>query len=266
MMNLKKTEQAATSFITRENNSSNVPSNEFSSNQHNPANAIFETLKDKTNEPMLKNIIEPLVQPLYRSSALEKQNEVKNAVIKQLQIQVDDLQQFSIGKSLRIDMITEENGEDAKQLVTQLVTHKMQVSHSHEDINLSYRVGKKTENMISPIMVKFSNLSFCRSLYQAKIKLHSVEVHPVYINEDLTKQRISLLHEARQLKRKRKIANAWNADGNIFIKETVDGIPINVEDNEDLAKYSSATYIDQPENEPTSTTSNEFPLTSNEFQ
>ncbi len=127
----------------------------------NPANAIFETLKDQTNELMLKNILEPLLQPLYRRiSALEKQNEVKNAVIKHLQIQVDNLQQFSKMKSLRIDGITEENGEDAKQLVTQLVTQKMQVSLSPEDINLSYRVGKKTKNKIRPIMVKFNKLSF----------------------------------------------------------------------------------------------------------
>ncbi len=96
-----------------------------------PANAIFETLKDQTNELMLKNILEPLLQPLYgRISALEKQSEVKNAVIKQLQIQVDDLQQFSKRKSLGIDGITEENCEDAKQPVTQLVTQKMQASLS----------------------------------------------------------------------------------------------------------------------------------------
>ncbi len=75
-----------------------------------------------------------------------------------------------------------------------------------------------------------------------------------------------LLYEARKLKRNRKIANTWTADGKVFIKETVGGIPINVKDNEDLATYSSAKYIDQPENEPTPTTSNECPVTSNEFQ
>ncbi len=87
------TEHAVTSFITRENNSTNMPSNKFSSSQQNHTNAIFETLKDQTNELMLKNILEPLLQPLYRRiSALEKQNEVQNAVIEQLQIQVDDLE------------------------------------------------------------------------------------------------------------------------------------------------------------------------------
>ncbi len=86
-------EHAATSFVTRENNSTNMPSNKFSSSQQNHTNAIFETLKDQTNELMLKNILEPLLQPLYRRiSALEKQNEVQNAVIEQLQIQVDDLE------------------------------------------------------------------------------------------------------------------------------------------------------------------------------
>ncbi len=163
-------------FVTRENNSSNMPSN----SQKKHANAIFETLKDQTNELMLKNILEPLIQPLYRRiAALEKPNEVKNAVIKQLQIQVDDFQQFSKRKSLRIDGITEENGEDAKQLITQLVTQKMQVSLYPEDINLSYRVGKKTENKIRHIMVKFNKLSSRRNVYQAKTKLHSAEGHPV---------------------------------------------------------------------------------------
>ncbi len=182
---------------------------------------------------------------------------MNNAVIKHLQIQVDDLQQFSKRTSRRIDRITEENREDAKQLVTQLVTQKMQVSLSPEDINLSHRVGKKTENKIRPITVKFNKLSSRRSVYQAKTKLRSAEGHPVYI----TKRRSSLLYEARKLKRNRKIANAWTADGNVFIKETVDGILINVKDNEDIAKYSSATYIDQPENEPTPTTSNDRTLT-----
>ncbi len=40
------TEYAATLFVTRENNSTNVPSNEFYSSQQNPTNAIFETLKN----------------------------------------------------------------------------------------------------------------------------------------------------------------------------------------------------------------------------
>ncbi len=72
------TEHASTSFITKENNSTNVTINEFSSSQQNPANAIFETLIDQTNEPMLKNLIEPLLQPLYRRiSGLDKQNKVK---------------------------------------------------------------------------------------------------------------------------------------------------------------------------------------------
>ncbi len=115
-------------------------------------------------------------------------------------------------------------------------------------------------------MVKFNKLSSRRSVYQAKTKLRSAEGHPVYINEDLTKRRSSLLYEARKLKRNRKIGNAWTADGNVFIKKTVDGILINVKDNEDLAKYSSAKYIDQPENEPTPTTSNECPFSSYEFQ
>ncbi len=99
-----------------------------------------------------------------------------------------------------------------------------------------------------------------------KTKLCSAEGHPVYLNEDHTKRRSSLLYEAWKLTRNRKISNTWTTDGNVFIKETVDGIPINVKDNENLAKYSSATYIDQPENEPTPTTYNELPLTSNQFQ
>ncbi len=56
-----RTEHAATSFVTRENNSTNMPSNEFYSSQQNPANAIFETVKDQTNELMLTNILEHLL-------------------------------------------------------------------------------------------------------------------------------------------------------------------------------------------------------------
>ncbi len=146
------------------------------------------------------------------------------------------------------------------------MNQKIKINRSPEVINLSYRVRKKTENKIRPIIVKFNKLGSSRTVYQAKTKLRSAEGIPVYINEDLTKGTSSLLYEARKLKRLRKIANAWTADGNVFIKETVEGIPINVKDNEDIAKYSSATYIDQPENEPTLTTSNERPLTSNELQ
>ncbi len=51
----------------------------------------------------------------------------------------------------------------------------MHVSLSPEDSNLSYRVEKKTENKIRPIMVKFSKLSSRRNVYQAKTKLYSAE-------------------------------------------------------------------------------------------
>ncbi|ELT99532.1 hypothetical protein CAPTEDRAFT_198004, partial [Capitella teleta] len=45
------------------------------------------------------------------------------------------------------------------------------------------------------------------------------EQQGLYLNEDLTRKRESILYSARCLKRERKIQGAWSADGNILIRD-----------------------------------------------
>ena len=45
----------------------------------------------------------------------------------------------------------------------------------------------------------------------------------VYISEDLTKQRSTLLYKARELRRRQKISQCWSADGRIFVWGLSDG-------------------------------------------
>ena len=91
------------------------------------------------------------------------------------------------------------------------------------DINVAHRVGQRgnanePQTRPGPIIVQFkcyaSKVSAMRSRKQLR------ETMPdIYINEDLTRARATLLYKARKAKREKGIADCWSFDGRIIIKD-----------------------------------------------
>ena len=98
-----------------------------------------------------------------------------------------------------------------------------------------YRMGKKlvqpdhgeqstrTSSYGRPIMVKFNTVQEKQVFVEAARKIKSGKLTPpVYINDDLTKNRRDCFKSARVMKERKEIADTWISNGQIFIK-SLDG-------------------------------------------
>ena len=88
------------------------------------------------------------------------------------------------------------------------------------------------------ILFKFVSYRYKHEVVLNREKLKSAtndSSSQVYINDDLTRMRATLLFKARTQKRDKKINDAWTSDGRILIKDLANKIhPISNE--QDLAK------------------------------
>ena len=67
--------------------------------------------------------------------------------------------------------------------------------------------------------VVFTSLKSKETIHRARTSLG--QGHNLFINEDLTPGREKLAFQARDLRRKKLIANTWTRNGDIYIKEHV---------------------------------------------
>ena len=170
----------------------------------------------------------------------------------------DALEQYSRRNSLRISGIPEKGNEDVGETTLRLFNTVMNIVPPIDikDIDRVHRTGAKIDGRNRQVLVKFATYRNRQRVYRAKSALKpgnqegarpltladfmtdgqppaavasgsGVETGPdinhtpglrIFINEDLTAQRASLLYQARQLKKKREINDCWSVDGQILIK------------------------------------------------
>jgi len=117
------------------------------------------------------------------------------------------------------------------------------VELSPNDIGRSHRVGKpktfaSVTKVATPprprdILVQFASYRGRDKLFANKAGLRDSTHNGVYINEDLTRERSSILFEVRKLVKSKNVAGAWTADCNILVK-TNDSSLIRVNTHRDL--------------------------------
>ena len=108
------------------------------------------------------------------------------------------------------------------------------------DIERSHRLGKKQgERHSRPIIVRFSSdrlrdrVIRCRS----KLKRQSADHRDaIFINEDLTTRHAQLAFDARQLKKRHRVADTWTYNGKILIKDNHNNIS-DVKAADELVRY-----------------------------
>ena len=113
------------------------------------------------------------------------------------------------------------------------------------DIDRSHRVGKPPSppTPLTPldtkpraIIVKFATYRVRSAVFKSRTNLKSAGYEGVFLNEDLTKPRNTLLYHARQLAKDKKIDSAWSSDGTILIKNNLDNI-VRINHTGQLKKY-----------------------------
>ena len=107
--------------------------------------------------------------------------------------------------------------EDTDGLVKELAARTLDVEIENSDVVCSHRVGKRAEDRSTPrdIIAQFTTHNMKTYVMRNARKLKGTNL---FINEDMTKSRVTIAWEARTLKRKRKILDTWSRDGTIFAK------------------------------------------------
>ena len=163
-----------------------------------------------------------------------KINELESKV-SQLELQVDDLEQYSRRNSLRFNGIAESETEDVTSKVIDVINNTLEVEPpvTPSDIDRLHRSGKRLPGKPRAILVKFTSYRTRDKVIRNRGKLRpskpidtssasSIRHAPkqtIFVNEDLTMYRSDLLYQARQRKKKDEISDCWSWDGRILIKD-----------------------------------------------
>ena len=152
----------------------------------------------------------------------------------QLENEQDALQQYSRRNSIRISGLLETPNEDPVEVSIDLFNNSMKLAIKLDDIDRAHRVGKRVEGKTRPFLVKLTSYRARRSIIGARRILRDTgEDRPkVFVNEDLTQKRATLLFKARTKKREKRIHDCWSYDGRIVILDNVSKIHTVVSDEE----------------------------------
>ena len=156
--------------------------------------------------------------------------------VQQLTLKQDEAEQYSRRTSVRISGIPETQTEDVSAVSLEIFKA---LDVPTPIINRVHRVGPKRtapDAPPRPILCQFLSYGDKAEVMKKK-KLLKVRRRGVYITEDLTRRRASILYQARMLVRQKKIRASWSSDGVILILDNRSTIR-RIVTAEDLAKYA----------------------------
>jgi hypothetical protein len=156
--------------------------------------------------PEFQNMIEPLQSQI---SALQKENE-------HLRQEIDNLEMYSRRSCVRVAGVPESQQDTDAAIVE--IAGKLNITLSREDIDVSHRVGPKSEERPRQIIARINNYELRHRLLKSSKNLRKVNgMERVSINQDLTKTRCKLAYEARQLVKLKNAKSTFVWDGKIFV-------------------------------------------------
>ncbi|KAK3106542.1 hypothetical protein FSP39_022287 [Pinctada imbricata] len=183
--------------------------------------------------PVLSMSLMPLIQQAVQSSVKDLIDKVthQEAVINDLQLEneslhnkvsnlegdIEELEQYGRRNSLRFHNVKVEDGADTDKIVVDICSKKLEVAVSVDDICRSHPVGKENRNGNRQIICRFRNWKIKNKIFSQKKKLKG-DADKLYITEDLTKYRQSLINEIGNAKKAGKVHSFWTNDGRVFIK------------------------------------------------
>ena len=168
-------------------------------------------------------------------SSMESENKMLKKEIEVLSKKVDELErfkghanssldnaeQYSRRSCLRISGVKSTTGESTGDIVLD-IAKACNVDLSLFDIDRSHRIlPRKSTSKTSPpdIIVKFVSYRSRSAFFRGKSRLkNNTNYKGVFINEDLTRYRSSLLWSARRVVKNGKADSAWTTDGRVFLK------------------------------------------------
>ena len=182
---------------------------------HEVAETSFAKVNEliERNEGRLHEVEVKVEERKYRLEELEKEIEMKENRILKLEMAANDLQQYSRRSSLRIFGVPEKEKEDTDQIVCDIVSSKLGIPITRNDIDRSHRTGKHTRDTRSKhrsIIAKFCTYRKRTEIIRSRKKLKG---SGITIQEDLTHQNAELYTKTYK---DPKVKAAWTHDGKII--------------------------------------------------
>ena len=200
------------------------------------------------NRREVSNLKEELVKQNKYIASLEKQLTKTSKYVKEhadelqdIQVNLDNLEQYSRKNSLEFHGIPDEVNMPTDQVVCK-IAQAIGVEIKENDIEISHRIGRKRG--AKPVLAKFVSHKVKSRIYKARTNLKAVSVQSlfpgssismvsettarpkgIYINENLTPYRKEMMSLAVEKRHDGKINKVWTLDGKIFIKTTPTGNP-----------------------------------------
>lgn len=185
----------------------------------------IESMVDSVVKGVLKGLQERITALEKTNDALQTENKALTSKVASLEKQIEQGEQYSRRNCLRISGLKEEANEDTDALVMSIAStigSEIQIS----DIDRSHRVGSPRHQRDRPrdVIVKFATYRCRQKFFKRRTALKDTGYRGVFVNEDLTRQRSSLLYEARKLFKSSLVKGAWSSDGTILVRDQSDRI------------------------------------------
>ena len=224
---------------------------------------ILDAIKDPETAAVLEAILAPIVGAAVTAAMKTKEEEISKLKqeLRDVKAKFDDLEQYSRENCVNISGVPKTAGESTSRLVCDL-GKVVNVDISQTDIDACHRIGRQTTGKPRTIIIKFCRFDQRQQFYAARRQLHEVaapaggaftaeQLKNIFVSDNLTQYRQSVLYAARQLRRKGKLSAAWSDVGRLKVRvtkggdtkpiSTIDDLRALVGDDPDLPADSVAT-------------------------
>ncbi|KAK3101361.1 hypothetical protein FSP39_003009 [Pinctada imbricata] len=150
---------------------------------------------------------------------------------------LEELEQYGRRNSLRFQNVSiPESTTDTDETIVNLCKTKLNVDITKEDICRSHPVGRPKRSGKGQIICRFRNWKIKNSIFSKK-KLLRGDSDKIFITEDLTRYRQSIISALSDAKRMGYVHSYWTNDGRIFAKASHDDYKSLITSPEDVDTF-----------------------------
>lgn len=210
-------------------------------------NKAFEFADRKTDEQklLIANQTEELKKCMKIIEDLKNENNNLVKKVKDLELRLDDVEQYSRSNNIEILGVPEEKNEDVFETVKKVCT-ALDVHVERNNIDVCHRLKKPQDShWPATIIVRFVQRDLKNQvLSKRRVKRNFSTLHcgyqstsaPIYINENLCFGRKKLYKAAREAKKDKNYTFLWVRNGNILMRESEESPVKRITCLEDLEK------------------------------
>lgn len=208
-------------------------------------NTKFHNIELKINgqEQKTSEIQKGLAEILELKQVVNKisaDNDFQKKKIKQLEIQLDNLQAGKLRKKIELFGLPKKVAEEPVKLLIQLAA-KAKIPLQENELKSCYR-NKDKQGREGSILATFKNVvtrdKVLKELRVLKPTLKDIgftpEAKKIFCNEALTGKKKYLLYKAKEIAKIKGWPAVWTYSGDIFVKLETQGRQIKLQDIEDL--------------------------------